>query len=146
APYNPPKEFLPPGRVPYDGEIAYADAQLRRVFDALSAQGALDHTIVVIAGDHGEGLGEHGEATHGMLLYESTLRVPLVIADRAGSLGPSTIDAPVSLAEIAPTILAAAGVPPPADMRGRNLARMAASAFDVYGETEYPLVAGWSPL
>ena len=146
APYTPPKEFLPPGRAPYDGEIAYADAQLARVLDTLSAQGAMDHTMVVIAGDHGEGLGDHGEATHGMLLYESTLRVPLVIADRSRSFRPATTDAPVSLAEIGPTILGAAGVTPPADMRGRDLTRMSGSTFDVYGETEYPLVAGWSPL
>ena len=102
--------------------------------------------MVVIAGDHGEGLGDHGEATHGMLLYESTLRVPLVIADRSRSFRPATTDAPVSLAEIAPTILGAAGVTAPADMRGRDLTRMLGSAFDVYSETEYPLVAGWSPL
>jgi arylsulfatase A-like enzyme/Flp pilus assembly protein TadD len=146
APYTPPKEFLPPGRAPYDGEIAYADAQLARVLDALRAQGAMDHTMVVIAGDHGEGLGDHGEATHGMLLYESTLRVPLVIADQSRSFRPTTIDAPVSLAEIGPTILGAAGVTPAADMRGRDLTRMFGHAFDVYGETEYPLVAGWSPL
>jgi arylsulfatase A-like enzyme len=146
APYNPPKEFLPQGRAPYDGEIAYADAQLGRVLDALSAQGAMDHTMVVIAGDHGEGLGDHGEATHGMLLYESTLRVPLVIADRSRSIRPATIEPPVSLAEIAPTILRAAGLAPAADMRGRDLTRMSGSTFDVYGETEYPLAAGWSPL
>jgi choline-sulfatase len=146
APYTPPKEFLPAGRAPYDGEIAYADAQLARVLDALSAQGAMDHTMVVIAGDHGEGLGDHGEATHGMLLYESTLRVPLVIADRSRSFRPATTDAPVSLAEIAPTILGAAGVTAPAEMRGRDLTRTLGSAFDVYSETEYPLAAGWSPL
>ncbi len=146
APYTPPKEFLPPGRAPYDGEIAYADAQLARVLEVLSAQGAMDHTMVVIAGDHGEGLGDHGEATHGMLLYESTLRVPLVIADRSRSFRPTIIDAPVSLAEIGPTILGAGGVTPPADMRGRDLTQMSGSTFDVYGETEYPLVAGWSPL
>ena len=146
APYTPPKEFLPPGRAPYDGEIAYADAQLARVLGTLSAQGAMDHTMVVIAGDHGEGLGDHGEATHGMMLYESTLRVPLVIADRSRTFRPATTDAPVSLAEIGPTILGAAGVTPPADMRGRDLTRMSGSTFDVYGETEYPLVAGWSPL
>jgi len=146
APYNPPKEFLPTGRAPYDGEIAYADAQLGRLLNALSAQGAMDHTMVVIAGDHGEGLGDHGEKTHGMLLYESTLRVPLVIADRSRSIRPATIDAAVSLAEIAPTILGAAGMTPPADMHGRDLTRLSSSAFDVYSETEYPLVAGWSPL
>jgi Flp pilus assembly protein TadD len=146
APYNPPQAFLPPGRAPYDGEIAYADAQLGRLIEALKALAAMDHTMIVIAGDHGEGLGDHGEATHGMLLYESTLRVPLVIADPSRSLRPTSIDVPVSLAEIAPTILGAAGVTPPADVRGRDLTRMLGHAFDVYGETEYPLVAGWSPL
>ena len=68
APYTPPQEFLAPGRTPYDGEIAYADAQLGRVLDrAARAPGCMDRTIVVVAGDHGEGLGEHGERTHGML-------------------------------------------------------------------------------
>jgi arylsulfatase A-like enzyme len=115
APYDPPPEFRARTKTPYDGEIAYADSQIARVLDALRASAAIDRTLIVIAGDHGEALGAHGERTHGMLLYDSTLLVPLVIAAPA-SMGyrPTTIGEAVSLAEIAPTILRAAGVTPPA--------------------------------
>src|SRR6266849_9808163 len=79
APYNPPSEFRARSRTPYDGEIAYADAQLGRLLDSLRARGEIERTLSVVAGDHGEGLGDHGERTHGMLLYDSTLRVPLIV-------------------------------------------------------------------
>jgi len=184
APYTPPKEFLVPGRTPYDGEIAYSDAQLGRLLDRLRAAGLMDRTVVVVAGDHGEGLGEHGERTHGMLVYDSTLRVPLVIG--APGRAPATRDGPVSLVDVAPTLLRAAGVTPPQTMRGIDLletvrlkpdttdtrhpdsaarrpdsdarrpdsdARRPDSGSvrlqpdrDLYSETEYPRVAGWSPL
>src|SRR2546430_13107576 len=82
-----------------------------------------------------------------MLLYESTLRVPLVIAaPRSMGFHAAGIDAAVSLAEIAPTILRIAGVAPPASMKGRDLTRIGQAAFDLYSETDYPRVAGWSPL
>ena len=147
APYVPPPEYAARTKTPYDGEVAYADAELAAVLAALRAAGHLDRTLVIVAGDHGEGLGDHGERTHGMLLYESTLRVPLVIAAPT-SMGvrPARIDAAVSLAEIAPTILRIAGVAPPASMKGRDLLRTSAATFDMYSETEYPRVAGWSPL
>ena len=147
APYTPPPEYAARTKTPYDGEVAYADAQFARVLAALRASGDLDRTLVVVAGDHGEALGEHGERTHGMLLYESTLRVPLVIA-APPSLGvrATRIDAAVSLAEIAPTILRAAGVAPPAAMKGRDLTRALQQTYEMYSETEYPHVAGWSPL
>jgi len=187
APYNPPKEFLAEGRTPYDGEIAYADSQVARLLDALRARGLLDRTLVAVAGDHGEGLGDHGERTHGMLVYDSTLRVPLVIA--APGRSAATRDEPVSLADLAPTILRAAGIAPPDVMKGRDLlqtVRLKADTtetrkvdatgtrtadrtetrnsdhtgttrrdsgsvrlqpdLDLYSETEYPRVAGWSPL
>jgi arylsulfatase A-like enzyme/Flp pilus assembly protein TadD len=159
APYTPPPEFAARAKTPYDGEIAYADAHLARLLDALRARGDLDRALVVVAGDHGEGLGDHGERTHGMLLYDSTLRVPLVIVAPGGK--PQTIDAPVSLAEIAPTILRAAGATPPPEMKGRDLIDRVSGSVrlqadrdpgsvrlqpDLYSETEYPRVAGWSPL
>ena len=147
APYTPPPEYAARAKTPYDGEVAYADAQFARVLAALRDAGELDRTLVVVAGDHGEGLGEHGERTHGMLLYESTLRVPLVIA-APPSLGyqPTRISGAVSLAEIAPTILRIAGVTPPAAMKGRDLTRADGLTYEMYSETEYPRVAGWSPL
>ena len=169
APYTPPKEFLSRTQTPYDGEIAYADSQIARVLDALRARGVMEQTIVVLAGDHGEGLGDHGERTHGMLVYDSTLRVPLIVV--APGHAAATRDEAVSLADVAPTILRAAGVTPPEAMKGRDLletvrlkpdttetatrdpgrARVGDSGRvrlqpDLYSETEYPRVAGWSPL
>jgi choline-sulfatase len=149
APYNPPAEFRAPGRSLYDGEVAYADAQFGRVLDTLRARGLMDHTVVAIAGDHGEGLGEHGERTHGMLLYDATLRVPLIIA--APGVAAARRDEAVSLVDLAPTLLHAAGVPPAAEMKGRPLievrgAEVRGAGPDLYSETEYPRVAGWSPL
>lgn len=138
----------------YDAEIASADAQLKRLLDRLN----LDTTAIVVAGDHGEGLGEHGERTHGMLLYDSTLRVPLFIA--GAGIMPAKRAEPIGLVDVAPTILALAGVAPPTEMVGEDLlggrdarggtggkgGRTVTDAPDIYAETEYPRVAGWSPL
>jgi arylsulfatase A-like enzyme/Flp pilus assembly protein TadD len=166
APYNPPREFIratsdepratstepraPSNEQRYEGEIRYADAQIARVFEWLNTHALRDRTLVVVAGDHGEGLGEHGERTHGMLLYDATLRVPLIVS--APGAAAARRDEPVSLADIAPTIVRAAGVAVPAAMKGRDLlggmGRMAVNGGmgDLYSETEYPRVAGWSPL
>jgi choline-sulfatase len=150
APYNPPDEFRARTRTPYDGEIAFADAQIARVFEWLRAHGQIDRTVIVVAGDHGEGLGDHGEQTHGMLLYDSTLRVPLIIASPGRPAGVR--DEAVGLADLAPTIAHAAGVTAPDAMRGRDLLAPVQRQSqldgrpDLYSETEYPRVAGWSPL
>jgi choline-sulfatase len=156
APYTPPAEFRAADRSPYNGEIAYADSQIARVFNWLRTHALADRTIVVFVGDHGEALGEHHERTHGMLLYDATLRVPLVIV--APGRPPATRDDAVSLTDVAPTILGAAGLTVPAEMKGRNLldkappptsAIPAAGAQrqpELYSETEYPRTAGWSAL
>ncbi|HKB11544.1 MAG TPA: tetratricopeptide repeat protein, partial [Vicinamibacterales bacterium] len=154
APYQAPAAFRGRTATPYDDEVAYAGSEVGRLLDRLRTSGALDRTLIVVAGDHGEGLGEHGERTHGMLLYDSTLRVPLVIA--ASGIAARTIETPVGLSEIAPTVLHAAGVMPPPEMMGRDLIRLRPDAVndrtgdvggpDLYSETEYPRVAGWSPL
>ena len=81
APYTPPAEWLARAKgQAYDGEVAFADAQVGALLDALPAGGRRERTLTVVAGDHGESLGEHGEAAHGMLVYEAALRVPLVLA------------------------------------------------------------------
>jgi arylsulfatase A-like enzyme/Tfp pilus assembly protein PilF len=164
APYAAPAEFRGRTKSPYDDEISYADAQIARVVEWLRAHALADRTLLIIAGDHGEGLGDHGERTHGMLLYDSTLRVPLVVV--APGHTAAVHDDAVSLADIAPTILGAARVSAPREMKGRDLlsevrlkpdttdggsGRVERSGGvrlqpDLYSETEYPRVAGWSPL
>ena len=81
APYDPPPPYRErfAGR-PYDGEIAFTDAQVRRVVDALRQSGRAQNTVVILLADHGEGLGQHHELTHAVLIYQSTMRVPMIVA------------------------------------------------------------------
>jgi len=149
APYNPPPGFLAKaGGQAYDGEVAYADFQVGRLLDALRERGAYDRTALAITGDHGEGLGEHGEQTHGMLAYDATLRVPLVIRaiDAASPGARGRRDDPVSLADLAGSLLRIAGVMVPGGMSDAFLLAGQAQDRDVYAETEYPRTAGWHPV
>ncbi|MEZ5290037.1 MAG: sulfatase-like hydrolase/transferase [Vicinamibacterales bacterium] len=145
APYDPPEPYRTrfAGR-PYDGEVAYASAEAGRLLAGLETRGRLDDAVVVLAGDHGEGLGDHGESTHGMLAYDATLRVPLVV--RAPGLTPAEQAAPVSLADVAGTVLrlSRTGATLPGGS-ARDLFDGDTSA-EVYAETEYPATAGWHPL
>jgi choline-sulfatase len=144
APYDPPAEYRPTDRSAYDGEVAYADAQVGRIIEALQAKGAKDSTVVVLAGDHGEGLGEHGELTHGMLAYDTTLKVPLVIT--GPNLQSRGVAAPVSLADVAPSLLRRVGVTPPQNVSNVDLFAAPSPDRDVYAETQYPRTAGWHAL
>jgi len=144
APYLAPEPFRSRyASAPYDAEIAFVDQQVGRLLERVD-----DHTIVIIAGDHGEALGEHGELTHGLLLYEPTLRVPLIVS-APNMLDPQVVKTPVSLADIAPTITGLLKIPLNAD--GRDLssslrARREPAGADVYAETEYPSIFGWNGL
>ena len=109
---------------PYDGEVAAADAALAPLLDPLLSAGRASDTLVVLTSDHGESLGEHGEATHGIFAYEATLRVPLILY-APGSLAPRVVDAPVRHVDILPTILDALGVPTPPGLRGSSLISLA---------------------
>ncbi len=136
---------LPPA-VRYDDEVAAADAQVARLLAGLGARRA--STAVVVAGDHGEAFGEHGELTHSLFLYDTTLRVPLIIDVPGG--GPAVVDLAVSLIDVAPTLLAIAGAQRP-PMDGINLVPVLDGAMpvarDLYAETQAPLLDfGWSPL
>jgi arylsulfatase A-like enzyme/tetratricopeptide (TPR) repeat protein len=173
APYDPPAEFVRKRRAPsaerrhagsvfaYDGEVAYADAQVARVLDALRGRGIAERTAVAVMGDHGEGLGDHGELTHGMLAYDSTLRVPLVLAGAGATRrfppAPRSgrIADPVSLANVAATLVRLGGLDPPDSMAaalpifalgGAAGPSVPRSTIEIYGETEYPRAAGWHPL
>jgi arylsulfatase A-like enzyme len=104
-PYAPPFPFAGEFRDrPYDGEIAYMDSQLGRLLDALRAKPGWDETLVVVVGDHGEGLHDHRERFHSLLAYDSTLRVPLIVKV-PGTRGGRRIEEPVSLVDLFPTLV-----------------------------------------
>jgi arylsulfatase A-like enzyme/Tfp pilus assembly protein PilF len=135
----------------YDDEIAYVDAQVARLLAAIDRT----RTVVVVVGDHGESLGEHGELTHGLLLYESTLHVPLIVA--APSIEPRVVREPVSTVDVAPTIARLAGVTfsgvdgsnllDERDRAGRPIGAGGTPALRmIHAETEYPATLGWSAL
>jgi arylsulfatase A-like enzyme/Tfp pilus assembly protein PilF len=120
APYAPPSPYRETfADRPYDGEVAFADAQLGRILDALRAAGRERDTVVAVLADHGEGLGEHGETGHGILLYESTLRVPLIVAGPPVPEG-RVISEAVGTIDLAPTLLQLLGREAP-DLPGRDL-------------------------
>src|SRR6266404_6040990 len=101
-PYRPPAPYGEEYKdSPYDGEIAFADGQVGRVIRFLKSKGLYWRSIVVLAGDHGEGLGEHGEQTHGFFIYNSTLHVPFII-HLPGAVSPRVVPDLVSLADILP--------------------------------------------
>lgn len=143
-PYTPPEPFATQYRShPYDGEIAYADSQLGRLNSFLKQMGVLDPAVFVVAGDHGEGLGEHGEKTHGFFIYNSTVHVPLIM--KLPGTGPRVIDNEVSLVDVMPTILQALKVSVPAGVQGRSLlgqiqGRPASAPSNVYAESYLPLL------
>ncbi|HXJ92139.1 MAG TPA: sulfatase-like hydrolase/transferase [Terriglobia bacterium] len=155
--YDPHDPYMPPepyatryrGR-PYDGEIAFADAQLGRLLEGLKASGAWEHSVVVLAGDHGEGLGEHGERTHGFFIYKSTLHVPLLI--HIPGAAPRVVSAGVSLVDVMPTVLQTLKISNPPSVQGRSLLSLALgetteSTSVLYAESFLPLLHfGWSPL
>ncbi|HWX24082.1 MAG TPA: sulfatase, partial [Vicinamibacteria bacterium] len=121
APYTPPSPYRErfAGRL-YDGEIAFADAQLGRVLDTLKATGQEKNTAVVVMADHGESLGDHDEQTHAILIYESTLHIPLIFAGRGVPRGRVVSDR-VGTVDVLPTVLGLLGVPAPDGLSGRDL-------------------------
>ena len=90
---------------PYIGEIAFADSQIGRLLDALDAHRLIGRTIVIVAGDHGESLGDHGEQDHGVFIYESVLRVPLIIRMPGRSRPQPASAGVVRLTDVMPTVL-----------------------------------------
>ena len=152
VPYRPPEPERSQHASPYDGEIAYADRVVGQLVDRWATRRGLDRTVVVVASDHGEALGEHGESTHGVLVHEATLRVPLVI--RAPGLGAAgAIREPVSLVDVLPTVLALVGLPAPPGVQGRDLGPLlrggsiAGSRHAGYAESLYAeLHHGCAPL
>jgi tetratricopeptide (TPR) repeat protein len=139
TPYDLPPETRPRrGESAYDAELAYVDRVLGDFLAFLERRGLLSKSLIVFTSDHGEGLNEHGESTHGYFVYESTLRVPLIFHWPAGSKGvsPDRIAEPASLLDVAPTILDALGMPRSNEMRGRSLIARE-HAPETYSESLY---------
>jgi arylsulfatase A-like enzyme/tetratricopeptide (TPR) repeat protein len=155
--YDPHAPYEAPGplgerfrQAPYDGEIAFVDNQLGRLLQALDEKNETSRTVVLVTADHGESLGEHGEGTHGIFVYDATLRVPWIMS------GPQIPTGRVSGTvargvDVLPTLLDYAGLPPRTDIDGRSL-RLAAEGKEMsdapaYAESVYPeLELGWAPL
>jgi arylsulfatase A-like enzyme/Tfp pilus assembly protein PilF len=149
-PYTPPREFWRPGaRGSYDGEVALTDHGIGRLRDELARLDA-GGTVTVLAGDHGESLGEHGEPTHGYFIYDSTTLVPLVIS-RPGIVRPGESQASPRLVDVLPTVLELLGLPVPEAIDGVSLVPTlegrAQAIPPAYVESRYPWITyGWSPL
>jgi len=149
APYTLPEPYRTMYEdAPYLGAIALMDAQIKRLLIDLELRHLLDCTLIVVAGDHGESLGEHGEDGHGMLLYQSTLRVPLLI--RMPGVTPRRVSDAVRLIDVMPTVLDALGAAVPAGDGVSLLPLINGTAthldVDVYSESLYPRRFGWSEM
>jgi choline-sulfatase len=175
-PYDPPEPYKSKYPLtPYDGEIAYVDAQVGKFLDELRSRGLYDGAVIAVMADHGEALGDHGEDFHGFFLYDETIRVPLVIKLPGSNLVGTTaagkdaneknpagkrIESRVELVDVLPTILQAVGVAVPKEVQGESLLSMMAPPPPnpetptpetpdrvAYAETEYAHRAyGWSSL
>jgi tetratricopeptide (TPR) repeat protein len=141
-PYDPPADLKRRyASALYDGEIAAVDRAVGRLLRAVGPD-----TLVVVTADHGESLGDHREETHGVFLYDATIHVPLVVRLPGGRSTGARIATRVRLADIAPTVIEAAGLTPTSTMEGESLLK-AATDRPVYAETDYPRQAfGWSAL
>jgi len=148
-PYDPPEPFLSRYGKTYDGAIAQTDAIVGAFLDNLRSQGVYDRAIVVLTGDHGEGLGDHGEEQHSILLYREALQVPLIVKLPGSLDGGRGVAAPAQLSDIFPTLTALLGLAAPKEVSGVSLLDLEgkAPARVIYGETLYPrLQLGWSEL
>ena len=150
-PYQPPPPYSEAYKDHlYDGEIAYADSALAEFFSFLKKHGWYDPAIIVVVGDHGEGLGEHHEQTHGIFLYDATTHVPLIMKLPAGGHSTTVVGSQVRTLDILPTILDLVYVSAPKNLDGESLRPYFPLVTNkgriVVGETDYPLRFGWAPL
>lgn len=122
APYEPPPPFDREYAASlYDGEVAYTDSIIGGLLDKMAALELLDNTLIVLTSDHGEGLGEHNEKTHGIFVYDSTLRVPLIFHNPRILPNNKVIPGQVGLIDVMPTVLDLLGLPKSPDLQGKSL-------------------------
>ena len=155
--YDPHQRYAPPRpfdqrfpQSPYDGEIAFMDSQIARLFERIRERGEWERTAILVTADHGEGFGQHGEATHGVLAYDATLRVPMMVKPPGGGPAPARIEEPVSHLDIFTTFAALGGLDSGSDLRGRDLLQAASGRFGsrpAYFECALPRFSfGWESL
>jgi arylsulfatase A-like enzyme len=152
APYDPPPPYDKRAD-PYEGEIAYSDASLGKLFTYLRQRGLYDHTMIVMMSDHGESLGAHGESMHGIFLYDETIHVPLLFKLPGEVLAGRRVGTRVRLVDVAPTVLSMLSLPLPPTFQGESLvplmkgSQKSTEDLPAYSETDYPRRAfGWSAL
>lgn len=157
APYEPPEPFRSqyPGD-PYGGEVAYTDSIVGKIIAELQTRQRLSDTLLAVTGDHGEGLGEHGEATHSLLIYNSTLHVPMMLWAPGAVAAGRVVDDLVRVIDLAPTLLdylelqdsLGEGISLRARVEaGPDTLERQALNLTAYSESFYPeLALGWSPL
>jgi arylsulfatase A-like enzyme/Tfp pilus assembly protein PilF len=149
-PYDPPEPFRSRyDKNPYDGEVAYVDFALGRLFRYLEARNFFDETIIVFTGDHGESLGEHGEMSHGFFAYNTTIWIPFILS--IPGMEAKVVDQQVSHLDIFPTICDAVDVKKPPFLQGNSLLPLlngkTLSDRSIYFESMYPYYShGWAPL
>ena len=169
-PYDPPPPYsVRFANSPYDGAIAYLDSCVGKLLTELRARNLYNSATIIVMADHGESLGQHGEETHGVFLYDETIHVPLVLKLPQDRSAKKRIGSRVGLVDVAPTLLEVAGIAVPSSVQGESLVGMIEQApalrgrrdanasagspqtppveRPVYAETDYPSRAfGWSAL
>lgn len=159
-PYDPPEPYKTRyASAPYDGEIAYADSAVAKLLNYLRLHKQYENSLIAVMSDHGEALGEHGEETHGIFLYDETIHVPLLFKLPAERSAGKRIESRTQLVDVLPTILQGVDVPVPPQVQGRSLLALMkppvasagteprATAVDLpaYSESDYPhRTFGWS--
>jgi len=149
-PYEPPEPFLAQFKdQPYSGEVAYVDSVLKKLLAAAAGKENAAGTVIVVTGDHGEGLGQHGEETHGYFAYNTTLWIPLILA--APGLKPGRVDQTVVHMDIFPTVCDLLGVAKPKGLQGISVLPATRGQTlpqrSFYFESLYPYYSrGWAPL
>jgi arylsulfatase A-like enzyme/Flp pilus assembly protein TadD len=151
TPHAAPEPFASRYSSPYDGEVAAADAVIGLLFEELRQLGVYDQALIILLSDHGEGLDDHGDYEHGLLLYREVLQVPLLVKLPGSERAGTTVSHPVALIDIFPTILELLGQEIPAELPGRSLLASDREGGEVvepiYAETFFSsLHFGWSDL
>jgi arylsulfatase A-like enzyme/tetratricopeptide (TPR) repeat protein len=150
TPYTPPERFSQYS--PYDGELAFSDEIVGHLLSWLKTKGLYEDATIIFLSDHGEGLGDHGELEHGLFVYNSTIRVPLIVKMPGGKYAGRRVKEPVQHVDLVPTVLDWLGIAPPKGLSGRSIRPLVEGApspgdASVYSEAFYGRYHfGWSEL